>query len=44
MLCLKGLKGNVIQLLKFEKLFLANIPLVEFVIVTAKVREKMLTS
>lgn len=44
MLCLKGLKGNVIQLFKFEKLFLANIPLVEFVIVTAKVREKMLTS
>lgn len=40
MLCLKGLKGNVIQLFKFEKLFLANILLVEFATVTAKVRER----
>lgn len=38
MLCLKGLKGNVIQLFKFEKLFLANVLLVEFAI--AKVRER----
>lgn len=40
MLCLKGLKGNAIQLFKFEKLFLANVLLVEFAIVTAKVRER----
>lgn len=44
MLCLKGLKGNVIQLFKCEKLFLANVLLEEFAIVIAKVREKMLTS
>lgn len=40
MLCLKGLKGNVIQLFKCEKLFLANVLLEEFAIVTAKVRER----